>query len=235
MTHYSNHFIERDNCQRELFVCGEGKGVYYSNQLQRTILCYDQTRLKKYYLGCPCHADCIDGCKDCQHWACTDPCMDLDANVQLDKVNLRPSRSTLFFDVFISPWTICGHFLYHLFQCKNKAEGNYLQCGIDCGTDFDCIGGCVRTYEAEMNGCPCWDRCPSKKHTANLTQKTYNCKLIVLLVDGCPCTFCDNCWDCDQLANKNPTILVVNNYDGNKPVLLDVSGKVIDSLFLILI
>ena len=31
MTHYSNHFIERDDCQRELFGCADGKRVYFSN------------------------------------------------------------------------------------------------------------------------------------------------------------------------------------------------------------
>ena len=44
-------------------------------------------RVFYFFLDCPCHSECSDGCEECNHWTCTHPCDDPANNPETDKVS----------------------------------------------------------------------------------------------------------------------------------------------------
>ena len=80
------------------------------------------------------------------------------------------------------------------------------ECIGECSNDMTCMSSCASRFLVALERCPCSDNCPG----------------------GCPCEGCNDCWSCTPPDHMiNDTILVINQYNSNVPVLLDSSGRII--------
>ena len=75
----------------------------------------------------------------------------------------------------------------------------YVECYNGCKNDMNCILKCSDDQREDLNGCPCWERCPGKTSPIMTSQSEIlyliKCKNIS---DGCPCEGCADCYECEE-------------------------------------
>ena len=61
-------------------------------------------------------------------------------------------------------------------KCTEFMEETLSECESHCNADIGCLVDCLYQFEENLTHCPCGEKCSA----------------------GCPCTGCDDCWECVQ-------------------------------------
>ena len=96
---------------------------------------------KTVYLACPCHTDCIDGCKGCDNPICV-----CNVSQNFDSILAKLEKSILFQDDSNDD---------NLDACLSKTSKTLGQCILDCDNDSSCETACVSAFKDEHSECPC--------------------------------------------------------------------------------
>ena len=118
-------------CSRAMGVCTECK--YLFQALSVVYHVYNISSIS----ACPCHTDCIDGCKGCDNPICF-------CNVSK---NYKIYTSLLVFKDDSNA--------DNQKACLDKTSKTLGQCILDCKDDSTCETTCVSTFKSEHSECPC--------------------------------------------------------------------------------
>ena len=107
----------------------------------------------KFWLGCPCHADCVEGCAQCENPICNCKVCILMSKFEIS-IEVLIDINCHLINLCLKQIIKDSHLQDDWQNCTNEMCPMLTSCILECDS-MDCKMECVQNFETNHQNCPC--------------------------------------------------------------------------------